>query len=108
MTTASHATASDWVGQIVHFTDYADGETPKFGRPLGEGASKVCRPAVVAEQSATGHADVLGLEVGGGPIVAVHAIADGGVRYDGIIPPKCEPGPSGRPVGTWHFEGACG
>jgi hypothetical protein len=100
---------ADWLGQTVHYTRYRDAETGADG-PDGEGAAKVCCRALVTELSASGgHADVLGLAVLVSPTHTEYAtLADGGSRYDGVQLPKCEPGPAGRPAGTWHFEGSCG
>lgn len=103
---------ADWIGQTVHYTRYVDAETGADG-PDGEGAAKVCCRALITELGSRGgvggHADALGLDVltpsGSSERVA---LADGGARYDGVQLPKCEPGPAGRPAGTWHFEGSCG
>jgi hypothetical protein len=103
---------ADWLGQTVHYTRYLDAEVGADG-PHGEGATKVCCQAIVSELGGRdgnpAHADRLGLVVLVEPGVNEHCmLADGGSRYDGVQLPKCEPGPSGRPAGTWHFEGSCG
>lgn len=96
---------ADWLGQTVHYTRYADPEVGADG-PDGEGAAKTCCRALVTE---LGHADVLGLAVLVSPTHTEYVtLADGGARYDGVQLPKAEAGPSGRPAGTWHFEGSCG
>jgi hypothetical protein len=101
---------ADWIGQTVHYTRYRDPGTPAGRR---EGASKVCCSALITElggrDGSGGHADTLGLtvRVPSGETEVV-TLADGGARYDGVQLPKCEPGPSGRAAGTWHFEGLCG